>query len=179
MGGSTFREQTQSYCFVTLRQEWNAGYPGVRCRETCSGGSKPIVELHNLEVNALKELRLQELNRRREAEQQLAEMKEKLSKLETENQIPRSNFRERLDEAGCPTEGRTGKGKKKPSDPLTETKEVQREAFMKEARKEFRNIKKDDVVAICEKGGIKYSTLHETDADIIAKVADAALPNDK
>ncbi|GBG62721.1 hypothetical protein CBR_g31738 [Chara braunii] len=37
-----------------------------------------IVELHNLEVNALKELRLQELNRRRAAEQCLAEMEERM-----------------------------------------------------------------------------------------------------
>ncbi|GBG77276.1 hypothetical protein CBR_g23605 [Chara braunii] len=143
------------------------------------GDPSRLVKLHNLEVNALKELRLQELNRRREDEQQLAEMKERLTKLESEKQTPRTNLRERLDEVGRSAEGRTGKGKKKSSDPLMGTRVAQCEAFMKETRKEFRNMKKDDVVAICDKEGIKYSTLHESVTKIITKRADAAFPNNK
>ncbi|GBG65725.1 hypothetical protein CBR_g52319 [Chara braunii] len=59
-----------------------------------------LAQLHTLEVNALKEMRLQELNRRCEAEQENARLKEKLAKRDAEREAPKSVFQQRLDAAG-------------------------------------------------------------------------------
>ncbi|GBG62184.1 hypothetical protein CBR_g29384 [Chara braunii] len=63
-----------------------------------------LVHLHTLEkLKDLKELRLQELNRRREAKQEIAKLKEDLPKKEVERNAPRSAFQQKLDEVGGST----------------------------------------------------------------------------
>ncbi|GBG92119.1 hypothetical protein CBR_g54419 [Chara braunii] len=91
-------------------------------------------QLHNMEVDALKAMRLQELNWRREAEQENerlkeqqremerehARLKEELAKKGKEKRTPMSSFRERLDEADGVADGsglRTTR-KKKPALPV-------------------------------------------------------------
>ncbi|GBG64769.1 hypothetical protein CBR_g46725 [Chara braunii] len=144
-------------------------------------------ELHNLEVDALKGMRLQELNWRREAEQENEKLKEQQREIERENaklkeelarrevakHTPLSSFRERLDEADA---GVGGSGSK-----TVRTKKMggsnddnEREAFLREARKEFRNLKKDYVMEICMREGVKYTTLTETVTEIIAKRGERA-----
>ncbi|GBG83367.1 hypothetical protein CBR_g37081 [Chara braunii] len=137
-----------------------------------------LKQLHNLEVEALKELRLQELNRRREAEQELAKLKEELAQREAEKKTtPRSSFCERLYEAEGTGGGallQTVRGKKKAGNVHEVEIVSDREAFIRDARKELRNLKKDDVMEICMKEGVKYTTLVETVTEIISKRVERA-----
>ncbi|GBG62041.1 hypothetical protein CBR_g28517 [Chara braunii] len=147
-------------------------------RERTNVDTMQLRQLHNLEVETLKELRLQELNRRREAEQENERMKEELAKRDADKRVtPKSSFREKLDEAEGNVGGsilRTEKGKKKPGAGNKVGKENDRESFIWEAKKEFRNLKKDDVMDICMKEGVKYTTLSETITEIISKRAERA-----
>ncbi|GBG68708.1 hypothetical protein CBR_g3250 [Chara braunii] len=134
-------------------------------------------QLHNLEAETLKELRLQELNRRREAEQENARLKEELAK--RSRATPKSSFWEKLDEVDVVAGGsvpvpRTSKGKKKPCSGSEIGRDNDREALVRESKKEFHNLKKDDVMEICTKEGIKYTTLSETITEIINKCVERA-----
>ncbi|GBG85006.1 hypothetical protein CBR_g39470 [Chara braunii] len=148
-----------------------------------AGNPMELTQLHRLEVASLKELRLQELNRRREAEQELDKAKEAIARMEAEKtrQTSCSNLRERMEEAAGCTVQRTGKGKKKVTVGPAGAKENDREGFIKEARREFRNLKKDDVMEICAREGVKYTTLQETIDDIIGRRVELAFgdPKDK
>ncbi|GBG75881.1 hypothetical protein CBR_g21123 [Chara braunii] len=152
--------------------------------------AKGLQEIHNLEVEALKALRLKELNWRWEAEQENerlkqqqremerehARLKEELSKRGQDKRTPLSSFRERLDEADGPADGlgaRTVR-KKKSASGSDEARDNDRDAFMREERKEFRNLKKDGVMEICLREDVKYTILTETVTEIIAKRAERA-----
>ncbi|GBG65283.1 hypothetical protein CBR_g50325 [Chara braunii] len=131
-----------------------------------------LQQLHNLEVDALKG----EAETQREVERENARLKEELGRRGVEKRTPMSTFRERLDEVETVAGGsglKTNK-KKKVVGGNDDTKENVRDAFLREARKEFRNLKNDDVMEICLKEGIKYTTLTETVSEIIAKRADRA-----
>ncbi|GBG58962.1 hypothetical protein CBR_g24312 [Chara braunii] len=159
-------------------------------KERAGAGIGHLRELHNLEVDALKGMRLQELNWRREAEQENERLKEQQREMERENvrlkgelakreagkHTPLSSFRERLDEVETAAGGSGSKTtrKKKVGGGIDDGTNNDRDAFLREARKEFRNLKKDDVMEICLKEGIKYTTLTETVSEIIAKRADRA-----
>ncbi|GBG71256.1 hypothetical protein CBR_g8678 [Chara braunii] len=80
--------------------------PTVSAKSVAKPAGDPTeqAQLHRLEVVSLKELRLQELNRRREAEQELEKAKEVIARMEAEKarQIPCSDLRERMEEVeGC------------------------------------------------------------------------------
>ncbi|GBG67908.1 hypothetical protein CBR_g1027 [Chara braunii] len=134
------------------------------------------LKLHTLEVEALKELRLQELNRRREMEQENARLKEELSKREAaKKDTPGSSFRERLDDVDKEerTTHKSCKGKKKAGE-IDGNTDVERKVFIRGAKKELRGKKKDAITKICLKEGVKYTTFSETIAEIIAKRVDRA-----
>ncbi|GBG70983.1 hypothetical protein CBR_g8283 [Chara braunii] len=135
-----------------------------------------IQHVHNLEVEALQKLRLQEMNWRREAEQENARLKEQLAKQEAERRsTPRSTFRERLDDAeAVGGTVKSTKVKKKSGSVDEVTQENDREVFIREAKKELRDKKKDEVTELCVKEGVEYSTLSESISDIIAKWVERA-----
>ncbi|GBG80205.1 hypothetical protein CBR_g30571 [Chara braunii] len=159
-------------------------------KERSGADASKLQQLHNLEVDALKGLRLQEMNWRREAEQENERLKERRAKVERENaklkeelaardkvkRTPVSSFRERLDEADTAVGGTSSKTtkKKRGVGGNDDGRDNDCDAFLREARKEFCNLKKDDVMEICMKEGVKYTTLTETVAEIISKRADRA-----
>ncbi|GBG80115.1 hypothetical protein CBR_g30482 [Chara braunii] len=69
---------------------------------------------------------------------------------------------------------KTTRGKKKGDEGEEVGGENGRENFIREARKELANKKKDDLVEICMKEGIKYSTIPRTITDIIEKRVEKA-----
>ncbi|GBG62590.1 hypothetical protein CBR_g31226 [Chara braunii] len=154
--------------------------PSAQSREAClttpvKSTCRPQVdmshlkELHNLEVNALKGLRLQELNRRRETEHELAEMKKKIAQLELTKKTPRSSLRDKLEEVVEITETKDDRVKSKISETEADIEENNWETFIKGEKKALRNLKKEEVMKICKKEGIVYSTLPKTVNEIIAK----------
>ncbi|GBG66104.1 hypothetical protein CBR_g55447 [Chara braunii] len=98
-----------------------------------------IRHMHNLEVETLKNLRLQEMNWRREAEQENVRLKEQLAKQEADKRsTPQSAFHVRLDDAGdVGGTARTTETKKKSGGADETTEDNDREAFIREAKKEF------------------------------------------
>ncbi|GBG80390.1 hypothetical protein CBR_g30758 [Chara braunii] len=132
-----------------------------------------LMQLHTLEVNALKELRLQKLNRRQEAEQENAKLKEELAKLAASKSVPKSAFQQKLDDAEG-SAAKTGTGKKKPGDGEEGTRLTEREVFVKDAKKELGNKRKDELIEICMKEGVKYNTIPKTITDIIEKRVERA-----
>ncbi|GBG76593.1 hypothetical protein CBR_g22472 [Chara braunii] len=93
-----------------------------------------LVHLHALEVNALKELRLQELNRRREAEKENAKLKEELARRDAG---PKSPFQQKLDDAGGSV-ARTSRAKKKTIEDDESGKENERGVFYSRSKERVR-----------------------------------------
>ncbi|GBG81076.1 hypothetical protein CBR_g31634 [Chara braunii] len=133
---------------------------------------KELKELHQMEVDKLKELRLLELNGRREAEQEQEFAKQKIVEMEAgrTGHIPRSNLRERLDEVVAGS----GKGKKK-SVTQTPIRFNDREAFIKETRKSMSQTN-DKLMVICVEEGIKHVTIGQSIDEIVAQRVLQVLP---
>ncbi|GBG82218.1 hypothetical protein CBR_g34500 [Chara braunii] len=142
--------------------------------ETGSVDPTQLAQLHTLQVNALKQLRLQELNQRWEAEQENVRLKEELAKREAERTTLKSAFQQQLNSAGGSVL-KTTRDKKKVGDGEEVGGKNGRENFIREARKELASKKKNDLVEICMKEGIKYSTIPRTITDIIEKRVEKAL----
>ncbi|GBG65465.1 hypothetical protein CBR_g51059 [Chara braunii] len=125
---------------------------------------RELIIRHQEEVEALKGLRARDLNDRREAEEEAERLREALKMSKEKGKMhatPRSEFRARLDDAA------DGSGKKTcvmlnkkvieiPEEGDNRTND--RETFVKEMRKTLKLMKKDDIVSICLKEGIQYST---------------------
>ncbi|GBG68555.1 hypothetical protein CBR_g3099 [Chara braunii] len=138
--------------------------PAVRPRVTpaaspCAAGTvnlqiKAIVERHQQEVELLKEMRLREVNARKASEDEVERLKESLAKLETGRKRGGTNLKSKLDEAA-------GASTKKDMLKVAASPVVlvsQREATLRDERKKLRNLKKDEVMAICEKRSRVYET---------------------
>ncbi|GBG82999.1 hypothetical protein CBR_g36528 [Chara braunii] len=121
-----------------------------------------LVHRHSLEVKTLQDLRLKELNARREVEQELERLKEENARLEVAQRPRGTDLCRRMEEAGRST----GKGKTKATD--AESSRVNdKQAFIKAEKKTLGNLKKDDITAICVKEGVKYTTLKQSVEEII------------
>ncbi|GBG85658.1 hypothetical protein CBR_g40389 [Chara braunii] len=133
---------------------------------------KELKQLHQMEVDKLKELRLLELNGRRKAEQELELAKRKILQMEADKvgHTPRSNLRERLDEVVIGS----GKGKKKRT-AQTPVRLNDRETFIRETRKALPQTK-DNLMAICTEEGIKYVNIRQSIDEIVAKRVLQAFP---
>ncbi|GBG91555.1 hypothetical protein CBR_g52589 [Chara braunii] len=130
---------------------------------------KGVVERHQAEVELLKEMRLKEVNARRESEKEIEKLKEEMARLQTvkKSKARGTNLKSRLDDAACVS---ARKGKEKVLDsPAKEA--VDREAFIRNERKQLRALNKEAVVAICEREGITYTTPDPTKEDIARKRA--------
>ncbi|GBG71241.1 hypothetical protein CBR_g8544 [Chara braunii] len=160
--------------------------PGTRTRARVTPIPSPSVEDLKLkervehqkhEIELLREWRLRELNGRRQAEQEVDRLKEKMARLEVGRRTPTaSNLKTRLDKVAVAT---ADKGKR-PVSPATQAVEVNdREAFLSETRGTLKPLKKDKFVAICEKEGGSYSTLGKTKEELALKRADVAFGKDR
>ncbi|GBG90302.1 hypothetical protein CBR_g50551 [Chara braunii] len=133
---------------------------------------KKISDMHRLEVETIEEMRIREFNARREAEQDLEKVKEKIARMEREilQRTPRSNLRSKMDEA-C-----TGKGKEKMDVDKSVADDKEKEVFAKEERKSLRGPTKDALVAICDKEGVKYVGVKQIVDNIVAHRVKKAFP---
>ncbi|GBG80264.1 hypothetical protein CBR_g30630 [Chara braunii] len=126
---------------------------------------KRVADMHRLEVETIQEMRIQEFNARREAEQELDKAKEIIAQLERD--------RTEKDKATRTT----AKGKEKVSYGKGSSKDAKmKAAFVREARKDLRGLTKDALVTICEKEGVKYAGVKQTVDDIIASRVSKAFP---
>ncbi|GBG67487.1 hypothetical protein CBR_g622 [Chara braunii] len=133
---------------------------------------KGIVERHQKEVELLKEMCLKEVNARKESELEIERLKEEMKRLEMENRAKtRSNLKTRLDEVAGPSARKTKKSDVAGLAQSTE-KDVDlnsKDAFLRAARKQLRGKKKEEVISICEKEGVTYTTLDPTKEAIAQK----------
>ncbi|GBG91348.1 hypothetical protein CBR_g52234 [Chara braunii] len=133
---------------------------------------KELVEQQDHEIELLKEWRLCELNGRRMTEQEVDRLKDKMSKLEVAKSTPTaSNLKSRLDKVAA---GTMEKGKQ----PMTPAAQAfaanDRDAFLHETRKVLWPMKKENIVALCAKEGVTYTTLDKMKEEIANKRTDAA-----
>ncbi|GBG84442.1 hypothetical protein CBR_g38727 [Chara braunii] len=149
-------------------------YEIPRAVSRVNGQLKAIVERHQQEVDLLKEMRLKEVNARKESEEEVERLKEAMARLGTSRKTKGTNLRTRLDEVAGPS-SRKDKGKA-PASP--DTQAVDRDVLLKNARRQLRNLKKDDVVAFCEKEGITYTKLDLTKEAIAQRRAGRAFGDD-
>ncbi|GBG68494.1 hypothetical protein CBR_g3038 [Chara braunii] len=149
---------------------------------------KGVVERHVLEVDNLKEMRIREINARREVEQELEVVKEKQRKDEEEVMKLRSqlkelsmekrrhaagtNLKSKLDEATRLSSKKTEKGKQAAT-PRAATD--QRDIFLKDARRVLKNLTKKELLVICEEEGVDYVKLDTTKKLIANLRADRAV----
>ncbi|GBG87334.1 hypothetical protein CBR_g45394 [Chara braunii] len=108
---------------------------------------KGIVERHLQEVDLLKEMRLREVDPRKESEEEIDRLKEVMARLETGRKTRRTNSKTRMNDAAGPS-ARKDKGV------TTATPAAQVHAWDTHLRKErskLENFKKDEVFGICEK----------------------------
>ncbi|GBG62073.1 hypothetical protein CBR_g28549 [Chara braunii] len=118
----------------------------------------------------LKEMRLWEVNAMKESEEEVKRLKVAMAKLGTEKKTKGTNLKARLNEA-VGTSSKKDKGKC----PLTPAEQAcKREVFVREARKQLGNLKKEDIMGICEKEGIEYTKLDPTKEAIVQLRADRA-----
>ncbi|GBG60226.1 hypothetical protein CBR_g3469 [Chara braunii] len=150
----------------------------VRARITpvvppCSGGRvdvqlKNIVERHKREVELLKEMRAREVKARKESEDEVDRLKNEMARLNTRRRLKGTNLRRKMDEAAVPTT----KGKTVVD--LVDHA-MQRDVFLRAARKELRGKRKEKVIDICDKEGVEYTTLDPTTEAIAQGRADRAV----
>ncbi|GBG87929.1 hypothetical protein CBR_g46297 [Chara braunii] len=148
---------------------------------------KGIVERHQREVDLLKEMRLKEVNARKESELEVERLKEEMARLEMENRAnTRSNLKAKLDEAAGPSSRKEkSRGDEVRSNMKGKCKVVaspvainDKDAFLRAARRELRGLKKEKVVNICKKEGIEYTTLDPTKEVIAQKRTGKAFEGD-
>ncbi|GBG86111.1 hypothetical protein CBR_g41014 [Chara braunii] len=155
----------------------------VRSRVTPSAGPgatgrvnpqlKAMVKRHQQEVELLKEMRLRELNAQKESEEEIDRLKDSLARLETAKKCGATNLKSKLDEAADGS-SRTMKAKDTPVVLVS-----QREAALRDERKKLRNLKKDDVIAICEKEGMACTRLEDTKETIVQARVNKILEDDE
>ncbi|GBG64431.1 hypothetical protein CBR_g44316 [Chara braunii] len=129
---------------------------------------KAMVERHQQEVDLLKEMRLREVNARKESEEEIERLKEAMAKLETGGRTRGTNLRAKLDDVAGPS---TCKDKGRS---VMAGSASRRDVFIREARKQLRNLRKEEIVSICEKEGIEYMKLDPTKKAIAQGRADRA-----
>ncbi|GBG64595.1 hypothetical protein CBR_g45652 [Chara braunii] len=154
--------------------------PGVRTRARTDSLLSPSVEDLKLkekvehqehEIELLREWRLRELKGRREAEQELKLLTEKMAMLEVERRTPTaSNLKAQMDKVASTAE----KGKKQLSPEAMAIEANDRETFLQETRKMLKPLKKEKIVALCAKEGVSYSTLDKTKEELALKRAEKA-----
>ncbi|GBG73726.1 hypothetical protein CBR_g17066 [Chara braunii] len=150
----------------------------VRARITpvvppCSGGRvniqlKDIVERHQREVELLKEMRAREVKARKESEDEVDRLKNEMARLNTGRRSKGTDLRRKMDEAVVPTT----KGKTV-VDVVDHV--MQRDVFLRAAGKELRGKRKEEVIDICDKEGVEYTTLDPTKEAIAQGRADRAV----
>ncbi|GBG59268.1 hypothetical protein CBR_g32283 [Chara braunii] len=134
---------------------------------------KGLVERHQEEVGILQDQRVKEMNARKQSEEELEKLKQEMTRLDVENRRKtRSNLKARMDEAAVTTVRRE-KNRECEGVVFSAVKSVgkvgaspaplnNREAFLRAARKELRGKKKDQIIEICGKEGVDYTTLNPT-----------------
>ncbi|GBG87070.1 hypothetical protein CBR_g44526 [Chara braunii] len=130
---------------------------------------KGIVERHQMEVDHLKEMRLREVNARKEPEEEIGRLKEAMAKLGTRVKAKGTNLKAKLDDAAGVSMRKTslrisddagGASVRKGKAADNPTVQINnRDAFLCDARKDLRKKNKEEILAICEKEGLTYSTL--------------------
>ncbi|GBG66107.1 hypothetical protein CBR_g55450 [Chara braunii] len=138
---------------------------------------KEKVEHQEREIELLREWWLRELNGRRQAEQEVDRLKEKMARLEVGRRTPlASNLKTRLDKVATAT---AGKGKR-PMSPATQAVEANdREAFLVDTRRALETLKKEKIVELFAKEGVSYSTLEKTKEELVLKRAEVAFGKDR
>ncbi|GBG85177.1 hypothetical protein CBR_g39742 [Chara braunii] len=132
---------------------------------------------HEEEVNLLQDMRAKEVERRKEAELEAEQLKEKLDRLEIERaekmKTTGTCLRARLEVVIDDTPGPSFRGKKKATttknDNATKIDKLKndKEVFVKSNHLDLRPLKKDAVQAICEKEGVQYTPLDKAKEDIV------------
>ncbi|GBG75511.1 hypothetical protein CBR_g20142 [Chara braunii] len=168
----------------------------VRARVASSGTGrvnlelKGIAERHRLEVERLKEMRLRELNAWKESEEEVERLKEAMAKLGTGVKTRGTNLKSKLDDVA-------GVSARKESVRVTEeanvvlAKKIQnktvdspaswvnnKDVFLRDARKDLRKRNKEEILSICDREGIPYSTLEPTKEAIAQQRTSRAFDND-
>ncbi|GBG64826.1 hypothetical protein CBR_g48294 [Chara braunii] len=161
----------------------------VTARRRNADDYSDLVTRHMEEVKILKEMRIKEFNRRREAEQEAERIKEdkdreierlkvalsrvqvasleklkasRMKALEKHIKTGGTDLRHRLKAAVCEGAQCSDKGKAKAAVADEVGIANEREMFLKGARKDLKNLKKDAIQKICEKEGVSYTVLDET-----------------
>ncbi|GBG66788.1 hypothetical protein CBR_g68774 [Chara braunii] len=129
---------------------------------------KAMVERHQREVDLLNEMGLREVNARKESEDEIERLKEAMAKLETSGRARGTNLRNKLDDAAGPS------ACKDTGETVLAGLVNRREIFVREERKQLRNLRKEEVISICKKEGIECTKLDPTKEAIIQGRADRA-----
>ncbi|GBG88573.1 hypothetical protein CBR_g48042 [Chara braunii] len=136
---------------------------------------KGIVERHQQEVDLLKEMRLKEVNARKESEEEVDRLKEAMARLGTGRKTKGTNLKTRMDiVAGVSTRKDHGVTMASPMAIVNA-----RDSHLQEETKKLRLLKKEDVLAICEKEGIDYTTLEPTKEEIAQRRTARVFDKDK
>ncbi|GBG88630.1 hypothetical protein CBR_g48161 [Chara braunii] len=140
---------------------------------------KSVVKCHGMEVDVLQEMRMNEAKAKRDAEEELAKVREKqlederemdklrerMRTLEVERgcQGPVINLKQQLDEVVDSSLRKTDRMKKfvSPAGHVSE-----REKFLRKARKDLKILKKEEIQGICDKEGVTYEKLGVTREEI-------------
>ncbi|GBG65645.1 hypothetical protein CBR_g51945 [Chara braunii] len=127
------------------------------------------------ENERLKAAMAEDANIRREKELENERLKATLADLEAAQRIPCTNLRQRMDGMAARS---TGKGKKKTVTDPSSSRVNEKQKYIKDMRKDLGGKKKDDIMEICLEEGLKYTTLKQSVADIIAQRVMKAFPDD-
>ncbi|GBG79172.1 hypothetical protein CBR_g28888 [Chara braunii] len=137
---------------------------------------KGVVDRHQMEVNVLQDMRLKEVNARKQMEKEVEKMKEEMAKMQMQNRVmTQSNLKARLDEAAVQLTRKAGTGKEKVVPSLTVKEKAtpapldSREVFLRKESKALRGMKKEEIMTICSKEDITYTTLEPTKEEIAQK----------
>ncbi|GBG59657.1 hypothetical protein CBR_g49921 [Chara braunii] len=125
---------------------------------------KGLVEKHQREVDLLKEMCLPEVDAQKESEDEVERLKEAMVGLGTRKRSKGTPLKANLDDVAGPSSGKDKD--KRPASPTGQAS--QRDVFVREARKQLQNLRKKDVISICEKEGIEYTKLDPT-KEVIAQ----------
>ncbi|GBG91006.1 hypothetical protein CBR_g51664 [Chara braunii] len=134
---------------------------------------KEVVDRNKQEVELLREMRLKEVNARKESEKEVERLKEEMARLRT-GQKRGTNLRKKMDAVAGASGSKTKVAAASPVILVS-----QREAALKAARRELRNLKKDAVVGLCEDEGVPYTILDASKEALAQARADKAVAEEE
>ncbi|GBG68715.1 hypothetical protein CBR_g3257 [Chara braunii] len=150
-----------------------AGMAACHAREVIVLKEQRALELNGRrvaeqEVESLREQHAIDIENRRKAEQEIERLKMALSRMDMERQqrTPGTNLRSKLDEAAKGSVKKSAKGKEHANQGAQTNN---KEAFIFDNRCTLRGLKKDEVLAICAREGVTYTTLDRAKEDIVIK----------